>query len=423
MPNPTDCGERRIASATRRSAAVSDALWILIRSATSTAAHGSRRSSASWLPGTTARDPYLPDDAARPPARSFASDNAAGAHPAVLEAIARGQRRPRARVRRRRRDARLRAAVLRAVRARCRRRLLTFNGTGANVLALTALARPGDAVICSEWAHVNVDETGAPERIAGIKLIDVAAPDGKVTPEHVARPRSRARRLPPCPAGDRVDHAVDRARHGIHSRRDRGAVRRRPPSRHARPHGRRPHRQRGRGSAGDRRRAAGDDDRRRRRRDDVRRHQERHARRRGGRVPRRRRSACAAQYVRKTGDPAAIQDALRRGPVQRPARRRPLARAGRPRQPHGGATAHRSPRHARRRSGPAAGRQQRLPDASAGGDRAAAGVELLLGLGPIPSSGALDDRLGHRSGRHRNVRHRRPARYLPERIDCASSQL
>ena len=63
--------------------------------------------------------------------------------------------------------------------------LLTFNGTGANVLALTSLARPGDAVICSEWAHVNVDETGAPERIAGIKLIDVPAPDGKLTPEQV----------------------------------------------------------------------------------------------------------------------------------------------------------------------------------------------------------------------------------------------
>jgi threonine aldolase len=119
-----------------------------------------------------------------PPARSFASDNAAGAHPAVLEAIARvnvghalayGD------------DDETRA---------CERRfrelfrndvttLLTFNGTGANVLALTAVARPGDAVICSESAHVNVDETGAPERIAGIKLIDVPDPDGKLSPEHV----------------------------------------------------------------------------------------------------------------------------------------------------------------------------------------------------------------------------------------------
>jgi threonine aldolase len=119
-----------------------------------------------------------------PPPRSFASDNAAGAHPAVLEAVARvnvghalayGD------------DDETRA---------CERRfselfghevaaLLTFNGTGANVLALTALARPGDAALCTEWAHVNVDETGAPERIAGIKLIDVPAPDGKLTPDHI----------------------------------------------------------------------------------------------------------------------------------------------------------------------------------------------------------------------------------------------
>ena len=43
VPNPTDWGDCRIASATRRSAAVSDALWTLIRSATSTGAHGTPR--------------------------------------------------------------------------------------------------------------------------------------------------------------------------------------------------------------------------------------------------------------------------------------------------------------------------------------------------------------------------------------------
>ena len=120
-----------------------------------------------------------------PPARSFASDNAAGAHPAVLEAIARvnighalayGD------------DDETRACERRfsELFGRDVATFLTFNGTGANVLALTALARPGDAAICSEWAHVNVDETGAPERIAGIKLIDVSAPDGKLTPEQIA---------------------------------------------------------------------------------------------------------------------------------------------------------------------------------------------------------------------------------------------
>ena len=58
-----------------------------------------------------------------------------------------------------------------------------FNGTGGNVTALSAVLRPYEAVICPETAHINVDECGAPERIAGAKLVDVPAPDGKLTPE------------------------------------------------------------------------------------------------------------------------------------------------------------------------------------------------------------------------------------------------
>jgi threonine aldolase len=64
---------------------------------------------------------------------------------------------------------------------------MVFNGTGANVLALQALARPYEAVICPETAHLNVDECGAPERVAGVKLIPVPTPDGKLTPELVAQ--------------------------------------------------------------------------------------------------------------------------------------------------------------------------------------------------------------------------------------------
>ena len=58
-----------------------------------------------------------------------------------------------------------------------------FNGTGGNVTALAAVLRPFEAVICPETAHINVDECGAPERIAGAKLVDVPTPDGKLTPE------------------------------------------------------------------------------------------------------------------------------------------------------------------------------------------------------------------------------------------------
>jgi threonine aldolase len=62
-----------------------------------------------------------------------------------------------------------------------------FNGTGANVVALRALCRPWEGVICAESAHLNVDEGGAPERVGGFKLLTVPAPDGKLTPELVER--------------------------------------------------------------------------------------------------------------------------------------------------------------------------------------------------------------------------------------------
>jgi len=63
---------------------------------------------------------------------------------------------------------------------------LVLNGTGANVVGLRALLQPWQGVVCAESAHLNVDEGGAPERIGGFKLLTVATPDGKLTPELVA---------------------------------------------------------------------------------------------------------------------------------------------------------------------------------------------------------------------------------------------
>ena len=60
-----------------------------------------------------------------------------------------------------------------------------FNGTGTNVVGLQSLLRPHEAVVCVEGAHINVDECGAPERFLGSKLLSVATPDGKLTPELV----------------------------------------------------------------------------------------------------------------------------------------------------------------------------------------------------------------------------------------------
>lgn len=62
-----------------------------------------------------------------------------------------------------------------------------FNGTGSNVLALQAMTSRWGGVVCAASAHINTDETGAPEKLAGLKLLTVETPDGKLTPELIDR--------------------------------------------------------------------------------------------------------------------------------------------------------------------------------------------------------------------------------------------
>ncbi len=58
-----------------------------------------------------------------------------------------------------------------------------FNGTGANVLSISAACRPYHAVICAETAHIQTDECGAPEHFTGCKLLTVPSSNGKLTVE------------------------------------------------------------------------------------------------------------------------------------------------------------------------------------------------------------------------------------------------
>jgi threonine aldolase len=62
-----------------------------------------------------------------------------------------------------------------------------FIGSAANVLGLKAITEPYNAIICSDMAHIHVDECGAPERYTGCKLLTVSTPDGKLTVELVKR--------------------------------------------------------------------------------------------------------------------------------------------------------------------------------------------------------------------------------------------
>jgi threonine aldolase len=112
--------------------------------------------------------------------RSFASDNNAGVHPEVLEAIAGANQ---GHVVAYGDDPYTRSAI-----AKFEEHFgaeidvfFTFNGTGANVLSLQALNRPYNAVLCSDYAHIYCDECGAPEKHTGCKLIPLPHHDGKVT--------------------------------------------------------------------------------------------------------------------------------------------------------------------------------------------------------------------------------------------------
>lgn len=114
----------------------------------------------------------------------FGSDNYAGAHPAVLEAVTTASgghvpaygddpytKRLRAWATETFGDGTLIFPV--------------FNGTGANVVSLASITPRWGAVIAAPSAHINTDETGAPESTAGIKIIPAQGTNGKLTPASV----------------------------------------------------------------------------------------------------------------------------------------------------------------------------------------------------------------------------------------------
>ena len=118
------------------------------------------------------------------PARFFASDNFSGAHPRYLSAVERANS---GHVMAYGGDENTKHAT-KLFQELCDTDvdvLFTFNGTGSNIVALGSLLRSAESVLCSEWSHIHVDETGAPEHILGIKLQDVNSPDAKVTPAHI----------------------------------------------------------------------------------------------------------------------------------------------------------------------------------------------------------------------------------------------
>lgn len=123
--------------------------------------------------------------------RTFASDNYAGVHPEVMDALVRANAD----------HAGSYGADVYTERAVQLFRhhfgndaeiFLVYNGTAANTLALSALTKSYNSIICSSLAHINVDESTAPEKFTGCKLIIIDAPDCKLLPEQI---ESRIQRI------------------------------------------------------------------------------------------------------------------------------------------------------------------------------------------------------------------------------------
>ncbi len=69
---------------------------------------------------------------------------------------------------------------------------LVATGTAANSLALSTLAKPWDAIFCTEMAHIHEDECNAPELFTGgAKLLALPAPHAKLEPDVLRRAMER----------------------------------------------------------------------------------------------------------------------------------------------------------------------------------------------------------------------------------------
>jgi threonine aldolase len=116
--------------------------------------------------------------------RGFASDNNAGIHPVLLEAINKANKGHVIAYGDDIYTANATLAIKRHFGSNAEV-FFVFTGTGANVLSLATLTKAYNAIICADTAHIHTDECGAPEKFCNCKLLTVRTKDGKLTPELV----------------------------------------------------------------------------------------------------------------------------------------------------------------------------------------------------------------------------------------------
>lgn len=97
---------------------------------------------------------------------AFASDNAVGAHPRVIEAIVAANQGPVSSYGTDPGTERAAQALRAAFGAPDAEVLFALTGTAANIIALASAVRPWQEILCSDIAHSLLDEAGGPVQIA-----------------------------------------------------------------------------------------------------------------------------------------------------------------------------------------------------------------------------------------------------------------
>jgi threonine aldolase len=121
----------------------------------------------------------------------FASDNAAPAHPAILDALARANTGIAPSYGADDWTKRAEALLRETFETDCAV-LLVATGTAANALSLASLTPPWGAVITHRHAHIAEDEAGAPEfYMGGAKLLLVDGAHGKIAPDALGTETSK----------------------------------------------------------------------------------------------------------------------------------------------------------------------------------------------------------------------------------------
>lgn len=121
-----------------------------------------------------------------PGRREFASDNYSGVHPEVLAAIAAANGGHQIAYGEDAYTRRLQAVFAHHF-GEGTQAFPVFNGTGANVVGLQSMLPRWGAVVATSTSHIHTDEGGAPERVAGIKILSIPTEDGKLTPALIDR--------------------------------------------------------------------------------------------------------------------------------------------------------------------------------------------------------------------------------------------